>query len=295
MATLSTATQAPRTGSSHAALIGYFIGAFGITWLFWGGVSLSMNGQITLPVPDFLLMVLGGLGPMLAAIFAAAAESDGAGVRALFRQLGRARVRLAWYAAALVLLPLLRLAPVPLHLLLGGVWPAEDVLAALMTVPFHFVFVALVGGGLDEEMGWRGYALPRLQERLTPMQANLLLGIVWSFWHLPLWFIPGSEQAAMAFPLYLISTTALSFVLGWIYNSTGGSLLLAILAHTGSNVADNIRATVLRTNSDPLLDLILQGVLTATMVSAAIVVVMQTRGTLGAPQADMREAAWNTH
>ena len=139
------------------------------------------------------------------------------------------------------------------------------------------MFVALIGGGLDEEMGWRGYALPRLQGRLGPMTANLLLGVVWAFWHLPLWFVPGSFQAGTPFGLYVASTTALSFLIGWVYNGTGGSLLLAILAHTASDVADNLRAAALGPSALGG-ELLLMGV----FVAAAVAVVVLTRGTLAA-------------
>jgi membrane protease YdiL (CAAX protease family) len=139
------------------------------------------------------------------------------------------------------------------------------------------VFVALIGGGLDEEMGWRGYALPRLQGRLGPLTANLLLGVLWAFWHLPLWFVPGSFQAGSSFGLYVVSTVALSFLIGWVYNGTGGSLLLAILAHAASDAADNLRAAALGPSGfgGELL-------LTGAFVAAAAAVVVYTRGALGA-------------
>jgi uncharacterized protein len=271
------------THQQWVRLVFYFVIAYGFTWLFWGATSLIARGQLTLPIPPFALMILGGLGPMVAAIIATGLEQGSKGVRALFKQLLRFRVSLGWYVAALVVLPLLRFVPALLHLVLGGVWPAEEVLGQLTALPFLFLFVALVGGGIDEEMGWRGYALPRLQNLTSPLKANLILGVVWACWHLPLWFIPDTDQAALAFPLYLISTTALSFILGWIYNGTKGSLLLAVLAHTASNLGDNFRATVLRSNTDPTLDMVFQLVLTGVMVTAALMVVVRTRGTLLSP------------
>ena len=262
----------------------YFILAFGLTWLFWFPGAWGSAGRIALPLPPFALMVLGGLGPMLAAILVTALESGWVGVRSLFGQLTRFRVNRRWYLVVFLLIPLLRLAPALLHLAQGGVLPTAELLQQLMVLPFFFLFVALVGGGLDEEMGWRGYALPRLQNILSPLQANLLLGVIWSCWHIPLWFGSATEHGSLSFPIYLVSTTALSFVLAWIYNDTGNSLLLAVLAHTTSNVADNFRSAILLTNTNPDLDLLLQAVLAGMMVVAALVIVVRTGGTLGHTQ-----------
>jgi membrane protease YdiL (CAAX protease family) len=233
--------------------------------------------MLGLPVPGFALLILGGLGPMLAAILVSAYESGTSGIRALFGQLLRWRVALGWYLMALVGIATLELAAVPMRLASGGPVDGGTLMGALAVAPFHFLFVALIGGGLDEEMGWRGYALPRLQRRLGPLVANLLLGVLWACWHLPLFFVPGSFMADTPFALYVVSTTALSFLIGWIYNGTGGSLLLAILAHTVSDVADNLRSAALGAQgmADEL-------ALTGVLVAAALGVVLLTRGALSA-------------
>ena len=152
---------------------------------------------------------------------------------------------LKWYLIALLGIATLKLFVVPVRLASGGSVDGRSLLGALGVAPFHFLFVALIGGDLDEEMGWRGYALPQLQGRLSPLTTNLLLGVAWAFWHLPLWFFPGYFPAGSSFSLYVVSTVALSLLIGWVYNGTGGSLLLAILAHTASDVADNLRTAAL--------------------------------------------------
>ena len=125
-----------------------------------------------------MLLVLGGLGPMLAAILVSSYESGGAGARALFGQLLRWRVSLKWYLIALLGIAALELSVVPVRLASGGSVDGESLLGALGVAPFHFLFVALIGGGLDEEMGWRGYALLQLQGPLSSLTANLLLGVM---------------------------------------------------------------------------------------------------------------------
>ena len=128
-------------------LLAYFGVAFGFTWLFWGLAIAVSTGQLVVPLPMFALMVLGGLGPMVAAIAMTALEQGARGVRDLFGQLLRFRVRWKWYVVALVLLPFLRLLPAFSHLALGGELPAQALTEQLMALPFFFVFVALLGGG----------------------------------------------------------------------------------------------------------------------------------------------------
>ena len=139
-----------------------------------------------------------------------------------------------------------------------------------------------LGRGRQEGLDGYGlrHALPWLQGRLGPLTANLLLGVLWAFWHLPLWFFPGYFPAGSSFGLYVVSTVALSFLIGWVYNGTGGSLLLAVLAHTASDVADNLRTAALGPSGygGELL-------LTGAFVAAAAAVVVYTRGALAAERA----------
>jgi membrane protease YdiL (CAAX protease family) len=81
-------------------------------------------------------------------------------------------------------------------------------------------------------LGWREYALPRLQTRYGALTASLILGVLWACWHLPAWFLPGSTQAGLSFPVFLVGIIATSIIYTWFYNSTGGSLLLIIVLHT---------------------------------------------------------------
>jgi membrane protease YdiL (CAAX protease family) len=113
--------------------------------------------------------------------------------------------------------------------------------------------------GLGEELGWRGYALPRLQKRRSALTATLILGVAWAFWHLPAFFYKDTYVAMglmAGLPLLLISILAASIVFTWLYNSTPGSLLMVILFHAvfdflsvsragGDNVAVIMSAVVM--------------------------------------------------
>src|SRR4029078_1803740 len=91
-----------------------------------------------------------------------------------------------------------------------------------------------------EEIGWRGYALSPLSVRLGLSGASVLLGLIWAFWHLPFFFIPGTDKSGQSFPMYLLSVTALSVAMAWLYWQTGRSLLLTMLMHAAVNNTKDI-------------------------------------------------------
>lgn len=99
------------------------------------------------------------------------------------------------------------------------------------------LFFNIFSGPLSEEGGWRGFALPRLQEKFNALVSSLILGTIWAFWHLPLFFIPGSDQSQIFFPIYLALNIAFATYLTWLYNNTGGSLLITILGHFCINIS----------------------------------------------------------
>ena len=288
MEAMTTRAAGPVRG---VALPLYFLGAYALTWVFWVPAALASRQEIGLPVPPAALLVLGGLGPMLAALGVTAWEAGRPGVRALLAAALRWRVRPIWYVVAVPGMALLELAVVPLHLALGRTWPAsaDDTLALLPSLPLLFLFVALLGGGLDEELSWRGYALPRLQNRHSPQVAALILGPFWACWHLPLWADPALPQARLSFPLFVASTIALSVLFAWIHNDTGGSLLLVILAHASVNVAATMALTLLPVPPDSPLGFQVQVAHTALTALAAVVAMARGFGSRWAAEPPLRK------
>ena len=233
----SVPTAHPRAARRYGLLL-FFVAAYAWTWLFQLLGVLITRHTISLPLPRELVDTIAFLGPALAALGVTAYESGGAGLRALLAQLLRWRVRPLWYAVALGGPLLLTLALVVLYRATGGVLPASVPLPLPLPllVLVAFVYVGLFHGGLDEELGWRGYALPHLQARYGALTASLILGLFWACWHLPAWFVSDSTQAGLSFPVFLVSVVATSIIFTWLYNSTGGSLLLIILLHTSFDV-----------------------------------------------------------
>lgn len=213
--------------------LSFFLGAFGITWTLQLPAWLAHHGVIEGPQERFLPLVgLGALGPLLAAILAARLESRG-GVRALFRPLFRWRVPLVWYLVALFLPGGLLLVGMTIFSFFGGSgsgWYPPDEAAR---------WVALLFFPLGEEVGWRGFALPRLQTRLGPLGASLLLGALWCAWHAMMFDLSGMSPTMMVGLLPFFMAGSVFFT--WLWNRTEGSLLLAVLAHAGTHLNNSNR------------------------------------------------------
>jgi CAAX protease family protein len=199
-------------------LVAFFVLAYVLTWWVYPLLFLSP-----------LIGLLGLFGPALAAIIVTGVTEGRAGVGVLLRRLVHWRVPLPWWAVALGLPAVLSLVAALLYAV-GG--PSGLTLGRLTVL--DLVLVVLVAG---EELGWRGYALPRLLERLSPLVASVVLGLLWGLWHLPTFFIPGTPQYGLSIPAYLLLTISYSILLTWVWGPTGGSVLVATLAHGMINVS----------------------------------------------------------
>ena len=226
----------PQTRTNASA---YF--AFSLCWsaAFWfactqaGGFSQS---------PGSLLFYVGGAGPVVAALIIVQGFESPMVQRDFWaRTFDPRRIRGVWWAASLALHPLLVLGAIVIEIAMGGAIEIDtgvllDPAALLSLVAFVFLF-----GPLPEEMGWRGVALDRLQARLHPLQAALLLSCVWALWHLPLFFIEGTFQQNLGagnlrFWIFMASLFPLTVLIHWVYNHTERSILGAALVHFSGNL-----------------------------------------------------------
>ena len=163
-------------------LASFFVLAYALTWPLIPLVSVS-------PLWGFPAL----FGPALAALVVAALADGRAGVKDLLGRVVRWRVGVGWYAVALGLPAVLAFAAAGLHLALGGQTPVE--FGGLSVLNF-VVFVLIFG----EELGWRGYALPRLLVGRSALSASLILGVLWGAWHLPTFFVPGARSTVCPSP-----------------------------------------------------------------------------------------------
>lgn len=212
------------------ATLPFFAAAYGITWSLQLPATLAYLGYLDGPLEPLMLVGgLGAFGPSLAAIAVARYEAGAAGVRALLR-LRAKDVAAIWYLIALALPSLTFWAGMAFYMLLGntdGAWLYPPDNAQRM--------IALVVFPIGEELGWRGFALPRLQKRYGALNASLLIGVAWAAWHIPMYVLAGGWSVD-AFLMSTVLMTAASVRFTWLYNRTGGSLLPAILMHAGGHL-----------------------------------------------------------
>ena len=214
----------------------YLLLTFGSAWLIWSPPLIAEYLRLTMPVPSLVFITMGTFAPSITALFLTWRYAGGDKLRQL---LGRAliwRVSPIWYVIAISGPALIMLLAMGIHVLLGGAVPDYVPFGARwLILAVNFVLVLLIGGPLGEEFGWRGFALPSLESRFRAPWDSLLLGLIWTVWHLPLFFISGSAQNSLPFWLYALLTIPLTLLITWVYHGSGKSLLLVMFFHAAVN------------------------------------------------------------
>lgn len=222
--------------STRKELIVYFVLTFAWMWLLNFPRVLSAFGW--LDIPDLASTILGYLavfGPAVAAFILTGIEAGKPGMKSLWRRGWRVNFEKKWLLPAILLVPVvglitwlfLSLIDVPIDWQYGA--------PPVLIVPIGLLIWLL--NAYPEEFGWRGYALPRLLERNSPLTASLILGVIWGAWHLPLHFIPTTTQFVIPIWQYLSQTVVLSIIYTWLHKGTNGSVFIASLFHAFGNIA----------------------------------------------------------
>jgi uncharacterized protein len=218
------------------SLVVFFFLAYLFTWARWLPEAAADRGWIAFEVP-FWLELLAGYGPLLAAVLVTALAVGRGGLKDLGTRLVRWRVGPLWYLVIFGLPILLHLAGRGLAFLVTG---QPVVLAAgappLLELLSFFPLLILGFDGLGEEVGWRGFALPALLKRHSPLAASLILGLLWGFWHLPYSLTSGSFLADVPFVLVVANTLGLGILHTWVFTHARASILIAILFHAWNNI-----------------------------------------------------------
>jgi membrane protease YdiL (CAAX protease family) len=183
---------------------------------------------------DLVLTILASNVPSVMAIVLTAVVLGRGALRKLLGRLLIWRVNPLWYLVVFLGPVALVGGVVALNALLGG--PALSLGMPLVGAAIFLAFHIFPGSALGEEIGWRGYVLPRLQARMSALSASLILAPIWALWHLPLWLQGKPFQTPTLYAGFVVSAFALSVILTWVYNSTGGSLLLVVLLHATVNL-----------------------------------------------------------
>ena len=223
-------------------LTSFFVMAYAFTWIVWVPWVLGQDGVGLLPIKigqaasGYLNAAAILAGPTLAAFIMTATTEGRSGVRRLLGRLVLWRVGIRWYLFVLLGVPLIMLIGTMVY---SGELPKLGALGGisyLLSYLGTFALVIVLGGPLFEEIGWRGFALPRMERLHGPLLASLILGVLWALWHLPEFLVPSwaaTSGGGGLLGITLFTLTALTFtiVITWVFNNTRASLLLAILFH----------------------------------------------------------------
>jgi len=239
-----------------------------ILWL------LGVNLQTLSPTSPNAAAALGAIeltayAPTLAALLVSGLLPGAGGLRRLLRPVLWWRVGIGWYGLAVIGPIMFVLAADSIHMVRGGAAP-EQWLAIPSGFAVAFLIGSLIAGAFGEEVGWRGMAQPRLQTTYGALVAALIVGVLWACWHDWTLIGPGGAagQTLGGVGLTFVRLAALSILYAWLYNSTGGSLLIVMVAHAGYDFANALVGTPRGTDLSPII--------VATYAIAAVIVVILT-------------------
>lgn len=291
----STSRPTLRTQIARHPLIAYFTLAFAGTWAFILPFALSdgQNGLGLLPfqsdIAFLIAFVLSALaGPAAAAIAVTAATAGRGGVRRLLRRGVQWRVGLIWHVIAIFSMLAIYLNGYGLFmgLNLPGALVAHP--ALLLTTFLPQGIAIILTASFAEELGWRGFALPRLQQRFGPLRATAILGALHGLWHLPVFFTPLlGPFSAPGYAGFLVVAIAVTFLYTWVFNHTGGSVLLATLTHGFGNAASSVLTLLIPTTfvvtgwGAPIVNSSWQALNVIIFGGVALLLLLATRGRLG--------------
>lgn len=230
--------------SNGSKLMRYFMLAFALAWILWLPFVLMglgwMNSNEGLLKWMMPAIALGAFSPLMAALIITGREKGKSGIKAFLLQGFDWHMHWKWIGAA-ILIPLIVTGTSHYTAVWTGLDHLPDTfLPEQLPIPLpimailYFLLMMIIGGG-QEEFGWRGFALLPLQEKFGKTLGSVYLGVIWSIWHLPLWFMPGEGHANYSFFAFALYATSLSVIIGWLYNASGNKLLVAWVMHAAGN------------------------------------------------------------
>ena len=212
---------------------------FVASWSIWLAASALAPGYAQ------VAFLPGTIMPAIVALWLTRRES-----RQSFRELlGRVfkwRISPWYYVFALTFMAAIKLSSATLYRLDTGSWPAFGATPVAVMVIAVLVSTPVQAG---EEIGWRGFMLQRIADRIGFAGAGLVVGVVWAAWHLPMFLMPGGDMVGQSFPVFLLAITALSVAMAWLYLKSGGSVLLTMIMHAAINNTTSIVPS--RADADP--------------------------------------------
>lgn len=220
-------------------LLLFFVITYAFSWLFWIPDALITNG-IFLPsiITTFLSSPYNpaAFGPLIAALFLTYIKHGINGIIDLLKRGVSLQFKKIWLIPILLLFPFIYGTALLLTQASGWMMLDYTNLSNPTVIPIAFIYILLLGGPLQEEFGWRGYALDRLNKRFHAVTSSIILGICWALWHLPAAFSNKLIVNPKFFWLYTIQIVLVSILFTWIYQNTKRSILSVLLFHTMNNL-----------------------------------------------------------
>ncbi|MFQ3633761.1 type II CAAX prenyl endopeptidase Rce1 family protein [Roseiflexus sp.] len=218
----------------------FFAVTYAFSWAFWIPDALAAQGMnVPTGIAAFLASPYNpaAFGPLVAAVGLTLFQQGWRGTFALLKRGIDADFERIWLMAIMILPMVLFGGGILLAILSGATTPDFSVVRNPAYALVAFFVILVTGGPLQEEFGWRGYALPRLQSRFSALTSSVILGFFWWLWHLPLVFIPGRFMTDnfLLFLALSVEMMLASILFTWVYNNTNGSVLAALLLHAAIN------------------------------------------------------------
>ena len=212
-----------------ASLASFLLITFGLAWgilgffIFLPKQATSMFGELTGQHPLFYLCVY---APAIAAFAIVGYFGGYRGLKGFLSRFLLWRCSTGWYVFLIIGIPFIFYAGA---LIKGSLFSEPFPFVSFSALVTALVFAAIKGP--IEEFGWRGLALPLLQRKLAPLWAGLILGVIWGFWHLPAFFLSGTQQSQWSFAAFFLGCIAISVIATQLFNASKGSILLSALFH----------------------------------------------------------------
>jgi len=208
----------------------FYVLAFAITWLGWIPQALHGYGLISFDSP--LLNFIGSGGPTFAAVIVILLIKEKGGLRQLFGALLKLRVSFVWYVFVFVFWFVLDAIALGIGVVFGQRFPPLSQFGWIGLFP---IFFTVLLSNVWEEIGWRGFALPRLQRSFSNMKIFFIMGLLWWLWHLPLLLNPNAAMSRLPWYGVIISLLSSTVIYTWLYERTNRSLFFVSVFHAMSN------------------------------------------------------------
>jgi len=218
--------------------LGLYIGiAYAFSWLFWLPQVLSVNQVVNLP--DIFVWIVGFIapwGPFVSSFMVMFIVRGKEGVKAFFKRGADINFNKKWFLPTFLIFPIwagiaFLIGVFTTTLAINLPWFSNP-LWLLFNFEYSNILYLFFFTGIAEEFGWRGFALDILQRKFNASVSTIFLGVIWAFWHLPIFFVGAPEFQFASFGIFIVQVTFYSFLYTWIYNNARKSLLTAIILHT---------------------------------------------------------------